>query len=296
MTATLQGGIVPALPTPFAADGGVNAGDVRRAVRFAAAAGAQGVLCCGLAGEVDELSHAERAAVVALSAEESAGALAVVAGAGSDATPALVAALVRAGADAVMLPSPSAAGEDAVDELARLAAAADEVPVVLQDAPMYLGRSLGPEAALRVAELAPNARHLKLEGGSRALAAAAPAIGGRLALWAGDGGLHLLDAVHAGAVGAMPGLEVAERLVAAFDALALGEEARAAELHRQTLPFLVFAMQSLEHYIACAKAALVRRGVLERADVRRAGAVLDEGTRGLLDRHLAALGIVGPLA
>jgi 4-hydroxy-tetrahydrodipicolinate synthase len=292
---TLAGGVVPALPTPFAADGTVSPADLRRAVRFAAAAGAHGVLCCGLAGEVDELSHPERIAVVATAADESAGALSIVAGAGSDATPALVGELVRVGADAIMLPSPSAAGGDAVDELARLAGAAGEAAVVLQDAPAYLGRSLGPERALRVAELAPNAAHLKLEGGSRALAAAAPVIGDELALWSGDGGVHLLDAAHAGAVGAMPGLEVAERLVAAFDALALGDEARAQELHAQTLPFLVFAMQSLEHYIACAKAALVRRGVLERAGVRRAGAILDQGSRELLDRHLARLGIVGPL-
>ena len=53
---------------------------------------------------------------------------------------------------------------------------------------------------------------------------------------------------------------------------------------------LVFEMQhSIDHYNACAKQILVRRGVLEHAGLRPPAGALGDGSRVLLERHLAGL-------
>ena len=46
---------------------------------------------------------------------------------------------------------------------------------------------------------------------------------------------------------------------------------------------------SIDHYNACAKHILVRRGVLEHARLRAPAETLGDVSRGLLERHLDAL-------
>ena len=60
-------------------------------------------------------------------------------------------------------------------------------------------------------------------------------------------------------------------------------------MFREILPMLVFEMQhSIDHYNACAKLVLVRRGVLlERTACARPPTALGDGSRALLERHLA---------
>ena len=56
---------------------------------------------------------------------------------------------------------------------------------------------------------------------------------------------------------------------------------------------LVFEMQhSLDHYNACAKHVLVKRGVLGSAGLRAPATVLGDMSRLLLERHLSHLTIV----
>ena len=53
---------------------------------------------------------------------------------------------------------------------------------------------------------------------------------------------------------------------------------------------LVFEMQhSIDHYNACAKHVLVRRGVLEHAGLRAPAAAFGDALAALLERHLAGL-------
>jgi hypothetical protein len=52
----------------------------------------------------------------------------------------------------------------------------------------------------------------------------------------------------------------------------------------------VFEMQhSIDHYNACAKQILVRRGVLQQDGLRPPAGALGEASRMLLERHLAEL-------
>jgi 4-hydroxy-tetrahydrodipicolinate synthase len=182
-----------------------------------------------------------------------------------------------------------------VGAVARIAAATS-LPVMVQDAPAYLGTGLGVDGLLAVLDGGPNVCALKVEGGSEPIAALRRRSLG-IPLWAGDGGRHLLDAFRAGAIGAIPGVEVVDRLVAVAELEAAGAGSLADDLFTSLLPLLVFELESLARYAASAKHVLVRRGLLELAATRLAGASLDPTSRRLLDLHLErALAPVPPNA
>ena len=87
--------------------------------------------------------------------------------------------------------------------------------------------------------------------------------------------MYLLDCIRSGAAGIIPGVDLVDVLVGVYEAEARGEQALADERLREILPMLVFEMQhSIDHYNACAKQILVRRGVLEHAGLRPPAAAL----------------------
>jgi hypothetical protein len=88
--------------------------------------------------------------------------------------------------------------------------------------------------------------------------------------------------------------DLADLLVEVYDADARGDGARADELFRRVLPMLVFEIQqSIDHYNACAKRVLIRRGVLEHAALRPPAAPFGATSLALLERHLALLDLAG---
>jgi 2-keto-3-deoxy-L-arabinonate dehydratase len=281
------GGIIASLPTPFADDGSLDLPALKELVDFAAASGAGGVLVNGLAGEVMELTEHERQAALetCLEARE----LPVLAGAWAASTAdaaRFARAAAKAGAAAVMTSLPAGAHGDPAAELARIADATD-LPVVVQDAPGYLGVGLGPAVLAEALRLAPNIRALKLEGGSAAVELVRRQLGDDVPLWGGDGGRHLLDCLRTGASGVIPGVEVVDRLVEVWRLESDGHGDRADDIFETLLPLLVFELESLERYAASAKHVLVKRGLLESARTRLPGAQLAAASTRLLDGHLA---------
>ena len=106
-------------------------------------------------------------------------------------------------------------------------------------------------------------------------------LGPEFAIWGGDGGLYLLDCLRTGAAGIVPGVDLIDLLVRVYEAEAEGDSALAEELFREILPMLVFEMQhSIDHYNACAKRVLVRRGVLENAALRAPAAAFGDVSPG----------------
>ncbi|MFN8224832.1 MAG: dihydrodipicolinate synthase family protein [Gaiellales bacterium] len=289
-------GIFPAICTPFTPDDAVDYEAQRRVVRFVLDGGAHGIVAFGLAGEVLRLTADERRELTNVIIDETAGAAPVFVGAGA---PSVSASIVlaqhaeRAGADCIVLPAPVSPGlsQDAlVDYFVRVAAAVS-TPVMIQDAPAYLGVGLGPDLVARVAERAGNVRHVKLEAGPAEMSGWLDRLGADLAIWGGDGGVYLLDCIRTGATGIIPGADLVDRLVAVYEAEAAADSAQANSLFADLLPMLVFEMQhSVEHYNACAKLVLRRRGVLEHTLLRAPATPLPEASRGLLERHLLALG------
>lgn len=269
-------------------------------MRFALDAGAHGVVAFGLAGEVLKLSNAERMALTDEILEETAGAVPVFVGAGGSSVASAVELAryaERAGASAVVLPAPLAGnvGEVAfVDYFVRVASSVS-IPVMIQDAPAYLGVGLGPDLVRRIAASAENVRLVKLEAGPAQMSLWIETLGGEFSIWGGDGGVYLLDCVRTGASGIIPGVDLVDLLVEIYEADAAGNHDHADALFRRVLPMLVFEMQhSIDHYNACAKLVLRRRGaLLDQVELRQPAHALPAASCELLERHLATLGLAG---
>lgn len=285
----------PAICTPFTEDGAVDVEAQRRVVRFALECGSHGIVAFGLAGEVPKLSADERKLLTDVIIDETAGAVPVFVGAGAPSTRASI-ELARyaeaAGASCVIVPAPmvGALGDGALVDYFVSIAAAVSLPVMIQDAPAHLGVRLGAELVQKVGAGAENVRLVKLEAGPAEMSRWLDRLGGEFSIWGGDGGMYLLDCVRSGAAGIIPGVDLVDLLVQVYEADERGESATADERLRELLPVLIFAMQdSIDHYNACAKHILVRRGVLEQARLRAPAEPLGDVSRALLERHLDAL-------
>ncbi len=287
-------GIYPAVCTTFTEDDDLDLAAQRRVARFALDAGAHGLVLFGLAGEVLKLTAAERMRVLDAVLEEVDGCVPVFAGVGAESASAacdLARYAERAGASCVVLPAPisgAAAGAGLADYFVR---AADSVslPVMIQDAPVYLGISLGPGLIEEVAVRAANVRLVKLEAGPHELGRWISALGAEFSVWGGDGGVYQLDCLRTGAAGIIPGGDLVDVLVRVYELEQQGSPAEADLLFSRVLPMLVFEMQhSIDHYNACAKQVLLRRGVELHPALRQPAAELGDVSMGLLERHLAA--------
>jgi 4-hydroxy-tetrahydrodipicolinate synthase len=141
-----------------------------------------------------------------------------------------------------------------------------------------------------VAARAPNVRLVKIEAGPSELSSWIEELGPEFSVWGGDAGMYLLDAVRVGAAGVIPGVDLVDLLVEIYETDAAGDRAGADELFRRVLPMIVFEIQlSIDHFNACAKSVLIRRGVLENARLRAPAASLGSCSLRLLDEHLASL-------
>jgi 4-hydroxy-tetrahydrodipicolinate synthase len=198
----------------------------------------------------------------------------------------------RAGASCIVLPPPlsSRAGGDALVDYFVKVAERVSIPVMIQDAPAYLGQAVGADTVRRVAERAENVRLVKLEAGPSELAGWIADLGEEFSVWGGDAGMYELDCLRVGAAGIIPGVDLVDLLVEIYEAEVAGEGSRAEELFRRVLPAIVFEIQhSIDHFNSCAKHVLVRRGVLRHAGLRPPAAELGELSRRILEAHLAAL-------
>jgi 4-hydroxy-tetrahydrodipicolinate synthase len=297
MTAAPWTGILPSLPTPFAASGAVDAPGFRAVVRFAVDAGAHGIVCFGLAGEVSRLTVDERELLLAVAVEEADGAVPVLAGATAENLPdalRLARHAESAGAAGIVVPPPTAsrfAEGDIADFMVKVANAV-RLPVTIQDAPEYLGVGLSVAAVADIRRRAPNVGAVKLEAGPEGIEAWRAALGEDVAVYAGNGGMYLLDALRAGADGIMPGVDTVDLQVAIYALERDGRSAEAEALFTDLLPMLVFELQHIEHYNACAKHVLGRRGVAVFPGLRApAPAFLSPPSIARLDAYVERLGL-----
>jgi 4-hydroxy-tetrahydrodipicolinate synthase len=192
----------------------------------------------------------------------------------------------------VVLPVPISARLGASELVAYFAevAACVTIPVMIQDAPAYLGQAVGSDTVRRVADSAANVRLVKLEAGPAELFQWIEAFGGELSVWGGDAGMYQLDCLRIGAAGIIPGVDLVDLLVEVYEAEIAGKADRANELFRRVLPMIVFEIQhSIDHFNACAKQVLVRRGVLSSARLREPAIPLGDVSRHLLEEHLTTL-------
>lgn len=161
------------------------------------------------------------------------------------------------------------------------------IPVVVQDASGYVGRSIGIPSLVRLLdEFGPERVLFKPEAAPLGpqLSALRDATGGKAKVLEGSGGIALLDNYRRGIVGTMPGADLIVGVVALWRALEQGDDATA---YRLSFPLssLVSLQVGLDGFLTIEKHLLKRQGIFRNAIVR--GPVsykLDQETRDEVDR------------
>lgn len=293
-----KSGIWPVLPTPFLANGHVDPPALRRLVRFALDAGAGGVVFPGFASEVEHLTAPERASLLAVVAEQALGKATVVAGASADTVPDVVAhgsAADRLGIRLLMVQPPKSIGSEAGPVIEFLSGVTAELPdagIIVQNAPAPRGSDLSPQTIVEIVRQVPRIVYVKEES-----LPAGPAISHILAnrpdhlrgVIGGGGARYILDEYARGACAAMPAIEIADLHVALDRAWRAGRLDEARDIYVRTLPLLtlqtVYRMRLTKH-------VMMRRGILDNADVRAPTPMLDDTAIADIDANLNALGLL----
>jgi 2-keto-3-deoxy-L-arabinonate dehydratase len=286
-------GCIPILCTPFFDSGDLDLEGLHREIEFVLTEGASGVAALAIASEGYKLTEAERDIVTSTVVERIAGRVPVVISADAAGTEVAVDRARRAaaaGANALMVLPPYFVKPDEAnlfDYFQRIGSAV-EIPIVIQDAPQLTGVSMSPTLWAKLAEAVPTIRYVKTEGmpQGRTISDTIRLSSGRLGVFCGWGGLGAIDAFERGAVGSMPAPNFT-RLLAEIQRLFEEKRADEAEARfKDALPYVLWAMQSIDFSVASAKNELVRRGVFGSAYQRQPAVALDDISLNQLERWI----------
>ena len=232
-----------ALITPFR-DGRVDETSLRNLIREQVAAGVDGIVPCGSTGESATMDHAEHERVIAISVEEAAGRVKVIAGTGSNNTAEAVRLTryaKRAGADAALLISPYYNKPTQAGHVAHYRAIADaaDLPLFVYNIPGRTGVNILPET---IAEMAEHPMIVGVKEASGSLDQITRIIhlaGDGFTVLSGDDSLTLpLLAVGGhGVIGVIPNVAPAETCSLVRAARA-GDYAEARRIHYELLPVI----------------------------------------------------------
>jgi 4-hydroxy-tetrahydrodipicolinate synthase len=258
-------GVLTALATPFAPDGQIDTGALRRLVDRSIDGGVQGVVACGSTGEFAAMSNAERRLVVETVIDQAAGRVPVVAQTGALSTAEAI-ELSRhaeaAGASVLMVVAPyyePLSLDETVDYLRAVAGAVD-VPIMLYNLPAATGVNLSPETVGQLAQDVENIRYIK--DTSADMAQAGKLVhnhGDAIATFVGWDSL-MLAALTEGAAGVMAGTAnvMPAELVSVYRAIQDGELERAQSEWAAIYPLMDAIMSA--PFIPAIKAALTALG------------------------------------
>ena len=280
MTRQLRG-IIPILPSPFAADGSIDKSAMKRVTRFVLDSGAHGVAFPALASEFYSLTDEERLALTEVVVQEVGGAVPVVGtatSASSYSSVELAKRLEAMGVDALMVMPPYVvrdSGPEVLQQFKDLSESVD-LPLIVQNAPAPLGSAFPIEFVRRIIQEAKNVHYVKEEctpGGQRITKLLQDAPPGLKGVFGGAGGRALIDELNRGAIGAMPACELTKLHVKIFELHQASDVGGARTLYNKTLPLLT--MQAVFR-MNLTKEMLVRNGIIASAHVRAGSIPMDE--------------------
>jgi 4-hydroxy-tetrahydrodipicolinate synthase len=200
------------------------------------------------------------------------------------------------GCDAIMAIAPitTALPEAAMWGYFRTLADEIDLPLIVQDASSYVGRSMpmsffvrlldeyGPDKIMFKPEAAPIGTNLSWLRDST---------DGRARVFDGSGGMLLVDAYRRGIVGTMPGVDLLDGVVALWRALQRNDESAVYRVFFPICAIIALQLQAgLDGFLAIEKYILVQRGLFP-SDSRREPYAwsLDVETREEIDRLLKHL-------
>jgi len=154
-------GSIPAVVTPFAADGSVAEGALREHVERLIEHGSSAVVACGTTGETPTLTAQEHTQVVRACVEQAAGRVPVVAGAGSNDTRVAaqtLRAVADAGADAALVVAPAynRPSQDGIYQHFTTLARGSALPMLVYNVPSRTVTDVEPAALARIVTECPD--------------------------------------------------------------------------------------------------------------------------------------------
>lgn len=291
-------GVLPIAHTPFTADDQIDYASLRKQIDWALQVGADGV-CTGMVSELLRLTHDERLELTDRLSEITAGRGVVVMSVGAESVKQAVIFTKRAaaaGCDAVMAVPPISCGVPDLELIHYYSVLADAspLPVIVQDASGYVGKSISIDVQVELLRRFGNEKILfKPE---------ASPIGPLLSqlrdrthhlarVYEGSGGILLIDSFRRGIAGTMPGMEFLDAIVPLWRALQRGDDATAYRLYFPVCALVALQLQAgLDGFLAIEKYILHRRGLFATAARRRPNSwSLDAETQAEVDRLLAVM-------
>lgn len=292
-------GIFPIPVTSFYPDRTVDYDGLRRQVEFCLEAGAHGIVYPGVVSEFFVLSDEERRRAVETIVQRVDDRVPVIVGVSAPSVTQAVAFAHHAadlGAAGLMAMAPYVQHlfSPSVDEIAHFYQAIDQVsdqPLILQNARM--GVPIPLNRLEQVLAAAPGIRYVKEEvaPSTHQLSRVIDLIGDRVdGVFAGIGGVYLLNELDRGAAGSMPAPPVVDFLVEAYRRYQDGAHGASADILLPLTP--IFTLELL-YNLGLIKGLLVRRGVIDHAVTRASAPPLDHVDVRELDRALRRLPSLG---
>lgn len=273
MTASELGGVLPVLQTPFDDRDRVDTGVLRHEIDWLFSHGVDGVVT-GMVSELLRMTADERDHLAPAICDAVAGRGDVVISVGAEATTTAVhhaRVAEDSGATGLMVASPMLTRLDGVElaEYFTAIAEAVSIPIVIQDSSGYVGAALPIDVQASLFNNLGDRIMFKPEAPpiGPLLSQLLAATDGKARIFEGTGGLHLVDSFRRGAIGTMPGSDVAWAIVDLWASLQRGDFARA---YRVAGPLaLLMALQtSLDSFLVVEKTLLVEQGVFRSARLR----------------------------
>ncbi|MGV9863479.1 dihydrodipicolinate synthase family protein [Rhodococcus koreensis] len=288
-------GVLPVLATPFTGDGAIDVPSLADEIDWVVAQKVDGVVL-GMVSEVLRLSSEERDLLTEETCRAVDGRVTVTASVGAESVHTAIRHAKHAeavGATAVMAIPPVATVCEDPELFAYYSGIfeAITIPVVVQDASGYLGRSLSIDLQAKLLSEYGERALFKPEAqpiGPR-LSELRDATAGKARIYEGTGGLALVDSFKRGVAGTMPGPDICWALVALWEALEAGDEARADAINGP-VSTLVSIQNSLDSFVAVQKHLLQKQGVIAHTHSRGpVGFRLDPETAREVDRRFTIL-------
>lgn len=281
--------------TPFREDGQVDVASFRRVVDFCVECGAHGLVYPVNASEFTALSDAERFELTQVLVEQNAGRIPAIVGV-AGVTQEVAAVFAKhardIGADGVIAMPPyvrrGSLAKEVIVSTYRAISDAAQLPVFIQNYVPPIGTDMSAEFLLDLCRDIEHVLYVKEETVPSTIKLTELMDGNDgscKGVFGGAGGRYLIEEYRRGSAGNMPGCHVTDVVVAFWDALESGDEARALHVYKEMAPLFFF-----EHQLSgCYKQVLYRRGVIDCPLKRNGEMPLDEISSHYLDEILKNL-------
>jgi 4-hydroxy-tetrahydrodipicolinate synthase len=260
-------GVGTALVTPFTSAGDLDEQAVRRLGRRQIDGGVHFLVPCGTTGENPTLSPAERVRIVEILADEAAGQVPVLAGAGGYDTKAVIRLaddLRKAGAAGLLSVTPyyNKPTQEGLYLHYRAIAESTPLPIVVYNVPSRTGCNVEPPTLARLAAI-PNIVGVKEASGNIAqMAEVCHVVPADFIVLSGDDAITLpLMAIGGRGVISVASNEVPSEMVRMVEAAERGDFAAARAVHQRILPLM--QVNFVEANPVPVKAAMAAMGLLE---------------------------------